>query len=139
MTHDPLIDRLAQFNPASSSIDRDAMLFAAGRASGSGAGRWKVVASVLAMTQTVLLVVWFASPRLDRSQMEPSFIVADQLPENPIIRESSDHQTPSTESYGSLIRHLNRDGLPMPELVADNMPAQPVLSADLRTLEASFK
>ncbi len=139
LSRDPLVQKLARFTPASSTVDRDAMLFAAGRASGSGAGKWKVVASVLAMTQAVMFVVWFASPHLDRPPVDSHLAVADQPLENPILSISSDHQAPSAESYGSLMRHLDRDGLPMPELVADNLPEQPVLSADLRTLEASFK
>jgi hypothetical protein len=139
LSRDPLVQKLSRFTPASSTVDRDAMLFAAGKASRSGAGKWKVVASVLALTQTALLVLWFAGPRLDSSQMESRSTVADQPTEHPILRVSSDNQAPSAESYGSLMRHLDRDGLPMPELVADTMPAQPVLSADLRTLEASLK
>lgn len=139
LSRDPLVQKLSRFTPASSTVDRDAMLFAAGRASGAGAGMWKVVASVLAMTQTALLVLWFAGPRFDRSPVEPRLLVADQSLENPLLPLPSDHEAPSAESYGSLMRHLDRDGLPMPELVADTMPAQPVLSADLRTLEASLK
>src|SRR5437667_425569 len=42
LTRDPLLQNLARFTPATAGIDRDAMLFAAGRASAPKPYGWKL-------------------------------------------------------------------------------------------------
>jgi hypothetical protein len=137
LTCDPLIQKLSRFTPSSSSVDRDAMLFAAARASASKARGWKLLATALAMSQTAMLAVWLAGPGADlrgaRSgplNIDKSMVFVVSAPVLPPV---------SPESYGSLMRHLERDGLPMPEPLADPMPAERVLSADLRSQETSFE
>lgn len=51
-----LIGKLARFTPA--AVDRDAMLFAAGRASVRPSRSWKWATAVLAVSQAVTLAVW---------------------------------------------------------------------------------
>jgi hypothetical protein len=48
---DAIIERLSRFTPDASGLDRDALLFAAGRASSHTNSRWRVLACVLLMTQ----------------------------------------------------------------------------------------
>lgn len=62
---DPLTERLGRFTPEGAGLDRDAILFAAGRASVRSPRTWKVVAGVLTVTQSLtlmLLLPWPATP-----------------------------------------------------------------------------
>jgi hypothetical protein len=54
VTPDPVFDKLTRFTPTAASLDRDAILFAAGRAS-ARSRRWPAVAGVLAVTQAITL------------------------------------------------------------------------------------
>jgi hypothetical protein len=57
MSRDPL-DKLARFTPAAGGLDRDELLFRAGRASARTPRGWKVAAGVLATTQAATLALW---------------------------------------------------------------------------------
>jgi len=51
------IKRLSRFTPDGSALDRDALLFAAGRASARPSRRWLALAGVLATSQLLSLVL----------------------------------------------------------------------------------
>jgi hypothetical protein len=53
---EPLAERLSRFTPDSSGLDRDALLFAAGRASARPNRRWVALAAALAASQVLTLV-----------------------------------------------------------------------------------
>jgi hypothetical protein len=53
---EPFLERLSRFTPDSRGLDRDALLFAAGRASARPNRGWKSLASALAVTQLFSLV-----------------------------------------------------------------------------------
>jgi hypothetical protein len=55
------LERLSRFTPAS-GLDRDSMLFAAGRASARPGRPWMALAGVLAATQLVSLVLLWPQP-----------------------------------------------------------------------------
>jgi hypothetical protein len=57
-----VIDRLARFTPAD-RLDRDEMLFRAGRASAPSRRPWVVLAAFLAATQVATLIVWSTRPQ----------------------------------------------------------------------------
>src|SRR5579885_1926789 len=60
---DPMTDRLSRFTPNAPGLDRDAILFAAGRRAGRGALVWKAAAALLAVSQAITLVaLWPAHP-----------------------------------------------------------------------------
>jgi hypothetical protein len=59
---EPLADRLMRFTPDGSALDRDALLFNAGRASVRPAYGWKLLAAALALCQIVTLVVLWPRP-----------------------------------------------------------------------------
>jgi hypothetical protein len=59
---DPLTDRLGRFTPDATGLDRDAILFAAGRGSVRPQHHWKTVAAVLALTQTLTLALLLPWP-----------------------------------------------------------------------------
>ena len=60
---EPFAERLSRFTPDGSGLDRDALLFAAGRASVRHNRRWRVVAGGLAASQLLtLLLLWPHTP-----------------------------------------------------------------------------
>src|ERR1700722_20263637 len=59
---EPLADRLKHFTPEGAALDRDALLFHAGRASVRPARGWKLLAAALAAGQTVTLALLWPHP-----------------------------------------------------------------------------
>ena len=60
---EPLAERLSRFTPDAGGLDRDALLFAAGRASARPGRRWKALAGALAASQVLTLVLlWPHAP-----------------------------------------------------------------------------
>jgi hypothetical protein len=60
---EPLAERLSRFTPNAAGLDRDALLFAAGRASVRPNRHWKILAAVLAASQLLTLVsLWPHTP-----------------------------------------------------------------------------
>lgn len=56
-------ERLSRFTPNATGLDRDAILFAAGRRAARGSWAWKAAAGLLALSQAVTLVVlWPTEP-----------------------------------------------------------------------------
>ncbi|HWG43410.1 MAG TPA: hypothetical protein VN688_11545 [Gemmataceae bacterium] len=78
---EPLAERLSRFTPDSTGLDRDALLFAAGRASARPNRRWMAIAGVLAVSQLLtLMALW---PRTPSAPINPP-IVAVQ-PFEPVV------------------------------------------------------
>jgi hypothetical protein len=60
---EPLAERLSRFTPDAGALDRDALLFAAGRASARPGRRWKALAGALAASQLLTLaLLWPHTP-----------------------------------------------------------------------------
>jgi hypothetical protein len=59
---EPFLERLTRFTPAAGGMDRDALLFAAGRASARPNRGWIALAAVLAGTQLLTLALWWSRP-----------------------------------------------------------------------------
>lgn len=74
-----VIGKLESFTPA--VVDRDALLFAAGRASAKPSSFWKRVAAALAVSQAVTLGLWFVPKRSDPPTVVPQEIVV--VPDEP--------------------------------------------------------
>jgi hypothetical protein len=60
---EPIIEALSRFTPDPGNLDRDALIFAAGRASVRPGRGWKVVAALLAGTQVLSLVLLWPHSR----------------------------------------------------------------------------
>jgi hypothetical protein len=59
---------LSSFTPRVEGIDRDAILFAAGRQSARSSWKWKIATSLLATTQAATLALWLNPvPTFDRT------------------------------------------------------------------------
>jgi len=61
---EPFLERLSRFTPGAGSLDRDALLFATGRASARPNRAWIALAAALAATQALSLVVLWPHPTL---------------------------------------------------------------------------
>lgn len=60
---EPLAEHLSRFTPDATGLDRDALLFAAGRASARANRKWQALASALALSQVLTLVLlWPRTP-----------------------------------------------------------------------------
>jgi hypothetical protein len=68
MSDDPLIRQLSRFTPDGSGLDRDALLFAAGRAAARPSRRWQVLAGALAASQLVTLGLFLSLTALPSAQ-----------------------------------------------------------------------
>jgi hypothetical protein len=59
---EPSLERLIGFTPAAGGLDRDALLFAAGRRSARGGRGWMALAALLGGTQALSLVLLWPQP-----------------------------------------------------------------------------
>jgi len=59
---EPFLERLSRFTPDAGRLDRDALLFAAGRSSARPSRGWMTLASLLAGTQVLSLVLLWPHP-----------------------------------------------------------------------------
>jgi hypothetical protein len=72
---DPVTDRLSRFTPSASGLDRDAILFAAGRRSGRINRLWPAAAVLLAISQAATLaVLWPRSPEVTVTLPTPAAV-----------------------------------------------------------------
>jgi hypothetical protein len=99
---DPVIDKLARFTPTD-RLDRDDLLFRAGRASAPDRRGWIALAGLLAVTQVATLAFWFTHPRS-----------IEVVREVPMPAGDSPRPMPEPYSYGSLRATWDGDRLPEP-------------------------
>jgi hypothetical protein len=114
---DPLADRLSRLTPDAANLDRDGLLFAAGRASARPNRIWKVLAAILALSQmTQLAVLWPHSKPPVIPISEPSISIE---PESPPTKPSP--------TGGSLVLRNLPDSLddPPPRAVDEALVADP--------------
>lgn len=93
MTPDPCIDKLARFTPNPAALDRDALLFNAGRTSVKSSRVWPILTVVLGMSQVMTLIFFWqesapimqpVSPGTTPAYMLPASEVSPVLPASPI-------------------------------------------------------
>ena len=125
---EPFAERLSRFTPDAGGLDRDALLFAAGRASVRPGRRWIVLAGALAASQLLtLLFLWPHTPHqgadAPRSPFAPAPSVAVESP--PLSSESADPRAWAVNQ-----RLLTEPGdLPPPTGLDDLVPDDPPLRA----------
>ena len=96
---EPLAERLSRFTPDAAGLDRDALLFAAGRASVRPSRFWGALAGVLAASQLLTLVcLW---PRTPSSPPEVPVIALEPFRRGPT-------PAPATEPDPSELRALRQ-------------------------------
>ena len=106
---EPLAERLSRFTPDAGKLDRDALLFAAGRASARPGRRWMALAGALAASQLLtLLFLWPRTPLRGLTSRSPSSAppVAVEPPVAGACRGPSllGHQPASAERRGRSCR-----------------------------------
>ena len=75
---EPFAERLSRFTPDAGKLDRDALLFAAGRASARPGRRWKALAGALAASQLLtLLFLWPHAPPTVPPAPAPSAVAVE--------------------------------------------------------------
>ena len=79
----PLEDGLSRFTPSLGNLDRDAILFAAGRASARPGRKWSAVAALLALSQALTLALLVTTPTPPRP--EPSAPTVPSIPSESVI------------------------------------------------------
>jgi hypothetical protein len=106
----PQAERLARFTPDASALDRDALMFAAGRASVRTGRFWPCLAGLLAAAQAVTLTLL-----LTERTTPPSPAASQPVAVVPVEPERAEAESPdpSPLERDSLIsqRHLLRDDL----------------------------
>ena len=81
---DPVTDRLAKFTPSAAGLNRDALLFAAGRRAARGSWLWKAAVGLLATSQAVTLVMlWPKAPAVPEPVASPPAVAPASEPEPP--------------------------------------------------------
>ncbi len=126
---DPLTDALVRFTPTA-RLDRDEILFRAGRASAGRARGWKIATGLLAISQALMLIGWLS---LDRSPPTPHPV----SPPLSVPAEADGPPPPPPEpydpqSYIALARNWEQDGLPpdQPPSVEPGPIRPPLTAAD---------
>jgi hypothetical protein len=113
---DPVIDKLTRFTPTD-RLDRDDVLFRAGRASAPGRKGWIALAGLLTATQVTTMSFWFVqSP--PRNPVIPD-LRSPNLPDDLRFPER-----PAPDSYGSLRATWDGNTLPVPSV--EPVPAEPL-------------
>lgn len=102
MSEEDVIGKLGRFSPA--AVDRDALLFAAGRASVRPAGGWKWATAALLVTQLVTLGLWLG-PRSEPPAPGPE--VKPMLPDDP--------PAPAPDPYSLIALTRNDEPPPAPD------------------------
>ncbi len=70
-----VMGKLGSFTPA--AVDRDALLFAAGRASAKPSQFWKFATAALAVSQCITLGLWFAPKRTEEPSAVPEVKIVE--------------------------------------------------------------
>jgi hypothetical protein len=120
----PLLQRLSQFTPDGSGLDRDALLYAAGRASARPNRGWLVAVGALAACQ--LLTLALLLPRTKSPPERPSPLALG----NHLV-ELDPASTPDACEMGVLTRQLidaKDNDVPSPAYVVNLAPCDPPLT-----------
>ena len=117
MSPDPVFDKLARFSPSAGGLGRDAILFAAGRASARSRRLWPAIAGVLAVTQTITLALLLMPP-------SPREIPTNN--QTPAASPPAVELQPEYQNDGAIQVWTDPDRWPQEAPVADPAPPAPV-------------
>ena len=116
---EPLAEHLSRFTPDATGLDRDALLFAAGRAAARANRKWQALAAALTLSQVLTLVcLW---PRTPQPTRTPAPVVVES-PAPVMAPDESvfDLPPPGTLRAGMLSMDLDR-----PEPIGDELMVPP--------------
>jgi hypothetical protein len=101
------LERLSRFTPDAGSLDRDAMLFAAGRASARPNRGWIALASVLASTQALSLALLWPTSAPPTLGLPTAGVTAPRTPVERTTAESL--ASPGVWSAASSLKELEAE------------------------------
>jgi hypothetical protein len=119
-----IAEQLSRFTPDGSALDRDALLFAAGRASVRPGRRWPAVAGMLAACQIVTLVLLWPRPA-----PPPGPLAAPTVPPGVELAALPDADPAQLGSLNRRLLQPGGDDLAPPAPVDSLAPAGPPLHA----------
>ena len=129
---EPLAERLSRFTPDAGKLDRDALLFAAGRASARPGRRWMALAGILAASQLLTLAFLWPRPAPPGADAPGSpFVPAPPVAVEPPL---SPAPVPADAHSWAINRRLLNDADDLPpsigqdDLVPDDPPLRAALS-----------
>jgi hypothetical protein len=96
---EPLSERLSQFTPDGSTLDRDALLFAAGRASARPNRGWMVAVGALTACQMITLVLLLPGTKISFERSSPSALAHQ-------VVQPEAASSPDASELGVLTRQL---------------------------------
>lgn len=125
--NDALAEKLGRFTPDTTGLDRDALLFHAGRASAQPRQIWPALAGMLVLSQAATLLFF-----LTQSPEPVRTIVVAPAPHEPARKEDPFDKPASDEprewSYRRAIQSGNIDDLPMQPPIENAVAANKVLT-----------
>jgi hypothetical protein len=128
LTPDPALEKLARFSPAPAAIDRDELLFQAGRASARAGNGWKTVAALLLVTQTATLGMLLTNPGRTTTGSRTDMVLvpgpSSESP-NPVAARSPE---PSDRFSYAALQKWDLDTMPTPAPAVPSGSNGPVLS-----------
>src|SRR5437879_2652445 len=133
---DPIIERLSRFTVDGSGLDRDALLFAAGRASARPNRGWILATGSLVVCQLLTLTLLW--PRPATSPLSPS---VEPIATAPLTMPSGPVPTDAVD-VGLLNRQLLHSGaedLPSPAVAGPMVPSDPPLHAFVGSIPAGLE
>lgn len=96
---DPIAESLSRFTPSASGLDRDAILFAAGRASAQSNRGWMALAGVLASCQLFTLLFLWPRPT---SVMNSSAVPVARTETEPALVDDIKQHSPASPNTAEL-------------------------------------
>jgi hypothetical protein len=120
---EPVAERLSRFTPNGTALDRDGLLFAAGRASARPNRRWTALSGLLAASQLMTLLLLWPRPAPPAGPPMVAAVTAQPAVQPPPDREES--------ALGALRnRVIAAEGdLPAPASAEQLVPSEPPLHA----------
>jgi len=114
---EPILERLSRFTPDAGALDRDALLFAAGRRSARPNRRWIALAALLAGTQALSLALFWLHPASSVGRLD---VPVAHLPSSPTTADATT-QAPDGPGIWSARQSLlvGRKGIPSYNLEAE--------------------
>jgi hypothetical protein len=122
---EPHVERLSRFTPDRGALDRDALLFAAGRASARPNRGWIALSTALAVSQAATLLLWLSPARVVPVAPSPGTtpVIVETKP------QAAEETNPST-LWALERRLLDSDSLPPVLAAVDRLaPDGPPLRA----------
>jgi hypothetical protein len=109
---EPFLERLSRFTPDAGGLNRDALLFAAGRSSARPNRGWKTLATLLASTQAMSLVLLWPHPTPPATSFAVPVAVARESPAIVDPRTSGAWANPGLWSARHSLLELETDDRP---------------------------